>query len=165
MSTATVNTGNTSYYAVYRQALTIYYPTSTSAVTSKNNVIYRNAYYGTATNYTTVLSTTDTGTSNVGIATGPGSSVWTGLATSATTTVGYSSFAAAAKSNSTALYTIYTFNVSYQKGSNVSAIGATTGACYVTSSSTSCNVTLPSITKLARVESLATTRFASKRPP
>ena len=40
-TTSTLNTGITKYYAVYRNALTIYYPTSTSAVSSTNTALYR----------------------------------------------------------------------------------------------------------------------------
>ena len=41
VSTKTADTTNTTYYRVYRSALTVYYPTSASALTSKNNVLYR----------------------------------------------------------------------------------------------------------------------------
>ena len=62
MGTTTVNTANTAYYAIYRVNVTVYRPSSTSATTTQQ--FYRNSYYGTGTNYTTVLSTSNTGTSN-----------------------------------------------------------------------------------------------------
>lgn len=61
----------------------------------------------------------------------------------------------AAYSTTNTFYTVYQFNVTYEKGSNVSSIGTTTGAgvayCRVNATGTnaggtSCNVTLPSIT-------------------
>ena len=48
--------------------MTIYYPTAASGsskVTSKNNVIYRSAYYGTGTNYTVVVANGATSTTQL----------------------------------------------------------------------------------------------------
>ena len=142
-STTLTLSGNATYYSLYRTSVTNYY--YGSSYTSRT--LYRNQWFASSSSMSsTVLSTSTTGTSNYGTAVGPGSSVWTGLSTGADTTQEYSSVAAAATSTATTLYTVYTFNVTYAKGSNVSAIGATSGSCKVTTSSTSCNVTLPSIT-------------------
>ena len=144
-SSSSATTANTTYYAVYRKNVTNYY--YNSSYTSRT--IYRNEWLtGTSSTScaTPVLSTSATGRTNYSTASGPGSSAWTGLATSKTTTVGYSSVSAAAQSNATILYSIYQFNVTYSKGANVSAIGATSGSCKVTTSNTSCSVTLPTIT-------------------
>ena len=61
-TTTTLNTGTTSYYAVYRANVTIYYPKT--ATTRDSYAYFRNAYYGTGTNYTGVIATSNTGTSN-----------------------------------------------------------------------------------------------------
>ncbi|MBR2725552.1 hypothetical protein IKE97_02875, partial [Candidatus Saccharibacteria bacterium] len=63
MSAATPNTGTTTYYAFYRSNVTLYYPSSTSARTSKT--LYRNqTFASTSALNTTVLSDSQTGTSN-----------------------------------------------------------------------------------------------------
>ena len=144
---SSITAGNT-YYASYSGSITNYY--YNSGYTSRT--IYRNQWVtGTATSNmsTIVLSTSGTGTSNYATAGGPGTtaSTWAGLATTATTTVAYSSVSAAATASAvySKLYTIYTFNVTYEKGSNVSSIGTDgTTSCNVTTSSTSCNVKTPS---------------------
>ena len=103
----------------------------------------------------TVLSTSATGTSNYATETGPGSSVWDYLSAICNEpecgSSYYPSVADAARTPATALNTAYKMNVAYQKGSNVSSIGETTGECYVYSQgqnggTTSCDVTLPTIT-------------------
>ena len=54
-------TANTTYYAIYSTEITIYYPTSTSAVTSKK--VYQNQWFTSASAMaTTVLSSSSTGT-------------------------------------------------------------------------------------------------------
>ena len=154
MSTTTVNTANTAYYAVYRtnNVRINYY--SGSAYTTRTD-IYRNGVYGTNTNYTMYLATSNTGLSNYGTAAGPGSSAWAGLSTASDTTPEYTNVgtynSGAAYSSSATFYTVYQFNVTYSKGSNMSSIGATSGSCRVNATSTSaggtsCSVTLPSIT-------------------
>ena len=149
MTTGDVTTANTAYYAVYRYNVTNYYYNG-SSYTSRT--LYRNGVYGTGTNYSMYLSTTNDGLSNYSTETGPGSSAWAGLSVPpADTTAEYETVAAAAKSSSTILYTVYQFNVNYNKGSNVDSIGSTTGNCKVnamggSTGGTSCNVELPSIT-------------------
>ena len=139
------NDSSVSYHAIYQNAsvTNYYYDTNYTSRT-----LYRNSFMKStgSTVYTTVLSTTTGGTTDYSTAVGPGSASWIGLATSATTTVAYSTVASAAKSNATNLYTIYQFNVTYAKGSNVASIGATSGSCQLTTSNTTCNVTLPTIT-------------------
>ena len=137
MTSATPTTGTTTYYAFYRSNVTNYY----YGTSYGSRTIYRNAM-----NNATVLSTSNTGTSNYSTAVGPGSSVWSGLSTAQDTTAEYSTVAAAATSTSTTLYTVYTMNATFAKGAHVSAIGATSGSCKITTSSTSCNVTAPTIT-------------------
>ena len=101
------------------------------------------------------LAESASGTSNYSTASGPGSSVWTGLSTASDTTPEYTNVGTyntgAAYSTTNTFYTVYQFNVAYEKGSNISSIGTTTGNCKVNATSTSaggtsCNVTLPSIT-------------------
>jgi len=143
MTPTTATSGGT-YYAVYRQGVTNYYYNSSYT----NRTLYRNEWLtSTSACSTPVLSTSSTGTTNYSTAAGPGSSEWAGLANSSTATAAtYTSVSAAAQSTETTLYTYYRFNVNYAKGANVSAIGATSGSCLVTTSKTSCSVTLPSIT-------------------
>ena len=85
----------------------------------------------------------------------PGSSVWAGLSTAADSTPEYTSVGdyntGAAYSTSTKLYTVYTFNVNYEAGQNVSEVGETSATCKVNAKGsqaggTSCTVTLPTIT-------------------
>ena len=124
---------------------------SGSAYTSRT--LYRNDYFSSASAMNAVLSTSATGTTNYSTATGPGSSVWSGLSTGADTTAEYTSVANAATGTTlyTKLYTVYQFNVTYAKGANVSAIGNTSGSCKVSATGTStggtsCNVATPTIT-------------------
>ena len=134
---------DTTYYAIYRTNVTNYY--YDSSYTSRT--LYRNQYFtSNSTLSNTVLSTSSTGTSNVGTAVGPGSSVWSGLSTAADTTAEYATVAEAVASDTTTLYTIYQFNITYAKSTNVSGVGSTSGSCKVTTSNTSCSVTLPTIT-------------------
>ena len=144
MSSVSSFTGGQTYYAVYSSSVTNYY--YNSGYTSRT--LYRNEYLAssTATSYTAVLSTSATGTSNYSTATGPGSSAWNGLSKDQNTSTEYTSVADAAKACETTLYTVYQFSVTYAKGANVSSIASTSGSCKVTTSSTSCNVTLPLIT-------------------
>ena len=142
MATATPTAANTVFYAVYSTSVTNYYYNSGYT----NRTLYRNEYFSSTSAMQARLATSNSSTSNYSTAAGPGSSVWSGLSTAADTTAEYASVAAAATSNAATLYTVYQLNVTYAKGANVSAIGATSGSCKVTTSNTSCSVTLPSIT-------------------
>ena len=144
----TLSTSGT-YYTTYQKAVTNYYWNS-SKYNSRS--LYRTEYF-TSTSAMGVSLSTGYNTSNYSTETGPGSSAWVGLSTGNDTTAEYSTVAAAAASSSTTLYTIYQFNVTYSKGSNVSSIGSTSASCKVVSSATQnattpsgCIVTLPSIT-------------------
>ena len=97
-----------------------------------------------------VLATNASGKYNYTAASGPASSYWRGLSTGPDTTTEYD-IPQAASSSSTALYTVYNFNVRFQKGNNVNRIGTTVKNCYLgatgaTTGTTTCEVTLPSIT-------------------
>ncbi|MBR7042115.1 MAG: hypothetical protein IKI04_01295, partial [Bacilli bacterium] len=147
MTTATVNTANTTYYAIYRGNVTNYYY-SGSAYTSRT--LYRNGTYGSETNYTMYLSTANNDLSNYETATGPGSSEWAGLSTAADTTPEYSTVTEAATSSSASLYTVYRMYALFHTGENVSSIGANGDTCKVSatgasSGGTSCTIILPSI--------------------
>ena len=139
-------TAITTYYATYSSPVTIYY-SNTSSV-SLAPTLYRNEWVSTTTTCSTpVLATTSTGTSNYTPPEGYGGADWYGLTTTATsTTRTYSSISAAAQSDKTTLYTLYQMSVTYSKGSNVSAIGSTSGSCIQLASGKSCTVTLPTIT-------------------
>ena len=141
------NSANQTFYAYYRSNVTNYYYNG-SAYASRT--IYRNSVFTDASTMKTVLSTSNTGVSNYSTAVGPGSSAWSGLSTAADTTAEYASVASAATSTAANLYTVYQFNVTYNKGSNVSSIGSTSGSCKVSATGasaggTSCTVTLPTI--------------------
>ena len=143
-TTTTYNTGGT-YYRVYRGNVTNYYWNGSSHT---SRTLYRNGYYGSSTNYTMVLSTTNTGTSNYTTESGPNSAAWKYLM-DASTGSSYSTVAAAATSSYADLKTIYQYTVTYAKGSNVYPIGKTSDTCTFASqgsSTTTCQVTLPSIT-------------------
>ena len=154
LTTATVNTGNTKYYAIYSTSgIRINYYTGSAYGTRTD--IYRLGVYGSNTNYTMYLSTSDTSLSNYATATGPGNSFWRGLSIDANKSVEYTSVGTyntgAAYSSTAVFYTVYGFDVTYTKGSNVSAIGSTSAICSVGATSTSaggtsCTVTLPTIT-------------------
>ena len=150
LSTTTVNTNRTSYYAVYQKSgIRINYY-SGSAYTTRND-IYRNGIYANGERYTMVLSSSATGSGNYSTAGGPGSSSWNGLSTAADSSAEYSTVSDAAESTTTTFYTVYRFVVYYNKGANVLSIGSNYDNCNVNATgtntgSTSCNVTLPSIT-------------------
>ena len=114
---------NTTFYANYSKQVTNYYYGSSYT----NRTLYRNEFFTSTSAMESRLSTANTSTANYSTAVGPGSSVWTGLSTGADTTTEYSSVQNAANSNSATLYTVYTLNITYAKGSNVSSIGATSG--------------------------------------
>ncbi|MBR3122199.1 hypothetical protein IKF28_02010, partial [Candidatus Saccharibacteria bacterium] len=101
-------TGTTTYYAYYRTNVTLYYPSSTSARTSKT--LYRNQYVnGTSGGNmsTTVLSDSNTGTTNYDPSTPvTGYSIY-GYATSASTnTRSYSAVSGMAADTGTTYYMI-----------------------------------------------------------
>ena len=134
------------YYAVYRNAsITNYYYNGSTAA---SRTLYRNGFMNAAgaTTYTMVLSTTNTGTANYTTAVGPNNAPWAGLATSSTASIAYSTVASAATSTATKLYTIYQYNITYSKGSTVASIGATSGSCRFVTGTSTCRITLPSIT-------------------
>ena len=136
---------NSNFYAKYSKKITNYYYNGT-AYTQRN--IFRNEYINNdMTTVNSVLSTTNDSTnSNVSFASGPGSSVWVGLSTGADTTTEYSTINDALTTTSDNLYAVYKFNITFNKGPNISSVGATSGNCLVTYNSASCDVTLPSIT-------------------
>ena len=137
------NTASSTYYTYYQsEVANNYYNGSEYA----DRTLYRTSVFTSKTAMNTVLSTSATGVTNYTGETGPGSSVWAGLSTAQDTTAEYATVAAAATSTSASLYTIYQFNASYLAGTNVSSVGAATGNCKVTTSDTSCTVTLPTIT-------------------
>ena len=142
MGDMNATTANTTYYANYSEPVTNYY--YSSGYTSRS--LYRNEFFTSSNAIGARLATTNTSTSNYSAAVGPGSSTWDGLSTDLDTSAEYSSIQGAADSDSSILYTVYEFEVSFNIGSNVSAIGDTTGSCSVTTGSTSCNVVLPTIT-------------------
>ena len=139
-SSATIR--NDTYYANYSGNVTNYYYSSSYT----NRTLYRNEFFTSNTAMGARLSTTNNDVVNYTTEVGPGSSAWSGLSTAKDTTAEYTSVQDAANTSDTSLYTVYQFNVAYAKGSNVSSIGSTSGSCKVTTSSTSCNVTLPTIT-------------------
>ncbi len=157
MTTSVASTSYSKFFSIYVEPVTNYYYNSGNYT---SRTLYRHSYFpsenGTTSETTinTVIGIYDGSISNYPTAEGPGNSTWYGLATTATTTRQYASVDAAAHSNVTTLYTIYKFNVNYNKGSNVSSIGANNGECFVTTSDTSCNVTLPSITSNAGYSSV-----------
>ena len=153
-STSTSTAADTKYlYAIYqgndvsgtKTNVTNYY--YGSSYTSRT--LYRNSYFTSVSGsgaMTTVLATAAGGTANYTTAVGPGSSVWSGLSTAADTTAEYATVQAAANSTDLTLYTVYTLNISYEKGTNVSEIGKTSDSCKITTSDTTCDVELPTIT-------------------
>ncbi|MBR7042411.1 MAG: hypothetical protein IKI04_02805, partial [Bacilli bacterium] len=148
MSTVSVDITRSTYYAVYRSVVTNYYYNGGW----KTQTLYRNAIYGSTANYYSFyLSTSGTGTSNYTKANGINSSTWLGLSTAADGIPEYSIISVAAKSSDNVFYTVYRYILSFSLGSNVSGIEKTSDTCniYATGSSsgtTSCYITLPSIT-------------------
>ena len=99
-----VTSANLTYYAVYRSNVTIYRPTSTTAVSSLS--VYRNSYFTSTSYMNTVLSSTQTGTSSMSSVSGLYGTL-SGFASSAnSTTVSYSSISALAQSTVTVAYAI-----------------------------------------------------------
>ena len=141
-STSLTISANTTFYANYsKQVLVYYYGTS---YISKN--YYRNEFFTSTTAMASRLATSNTGTANYSTSTGPGSSVWYGLSTGKDAVREYETVQQAANSRDAQLYSVYSFNVAFEKGANVSEIGSTSNHCEVTSTNTSCEIVLPSIT-------------------
>ena len=133
---------NKTYYAYYSKNVLVYY--YSSSYTSKT--MYKNEFFTSTSATASRLADSATGTSNYTTAGGPGSSKWYGLSSAKDSTREYNSVQSAANSTSTSLYSVYSFDVSFLKGANVSSIGSDSSHCEITSTDTSCMVMLPSIT-------------------
>ena len=107
-SSTTSISGNTTYYVSYRGNVTEYYQNT-------SRTIYRNSYFTSTSAMSTVLSTSNTGTSSYSPSSYTKDSVtwsWYGYATSSSTgTRTYSSVSVAAPTTTTTLYTLYSRNV------------------------------------------------------
>jgi hypothetical protein len=173
MSTTSSYAVNGSYYKVYRtDNVKLYYQSSTSACGSTNT--FRNAYYGSSTNYTVVLASSNTGTSNVSNSTVPSGYTYAGYANAAsTTTVTYADVAAVAASTATSAYAYGTKSVTptfyYSKGTDGTK-GSVTGTAatqYIRCTSTSAaglgntNFTVPTLTGEAAPTGTANVGWAS----
>ncbi len=106
--TSTPNTSSASWYKVYRNTVTVYKPTSTSACNSTNTVFYRNAFYGTGTSYEKVLATAKTGTTeNASYTSGVSGYTFIGFASAlSNNTVAYADIAALRNSSATTAYAL-----------------------------------------------------------
>ena len=152
MSTTSVTTANTTYYAVYRSNVTIKVVTGTAAANVTSKTIYRNAMKDG-----TVLSESNTGTSNLttisgaynyaGLATSSGTGTITAITTCAASTTNTFYTVGITKSNAT-----ITVTYKYQNGSNdTTATGTktTTTKYYINSAnqvSSTTTVSSPSFT-------------------
>ena len=129
MSTSTVNTSKTKYYAVYKSSVTEYY-------NKTSRTIYRNSVFTSDSALKTVLSTTATGVSNLTTSTGPtvngGAVSWYAYSTANNTTASYKSVDAAAKSSSSTLYTVYKYTVKITYNGNGQTSGTVPGASSAT---------------------------------
>ena len=134
----------------YQDVYNYYYSTSAYSGTGgySNQHLYRHSFLsspGSDSTYTAILGTAKTSRTNyTPSTTGIGGSTWIGYGTN------YPTVASAAESTVTWLYDAYQLNVVYEKGSNVSSIGATSGSCVLYSEigggDENCQVTLPAIT-------------------
>ncbi len=134
------------FYANYSSPVTENYYNG-SAYASRT--IYRNEYFYDNASIASRLSTTNTGTENYTPGNGANGSTWVGYSTGADSVVEYNSVQLAANTSDSTLYNVYSYNINYQIGNNVSSIGATSDSCntYASSSSSlTCSVVLPSIT-------------------
>ena len=152
MSTTSVTTANTTYYAVYRSNVTVKVVTGTAAANVTSKTIYRNAMKDG-----TVLSESNTGTSNLttisgaynyaGLATSSGTGTITAITTCAASTTNTFYTVGITKSNAT-----ITVTYKYQNGSNdTTATGTktTTTKYYINSAnqvSSTTTVSSPSFT-------------------
>ncbi len=149
MSTTTVNTSRTAYYAIYQTSgIRINYYNG-SAYSTRTD-IYRNGIYSSGEKYTMVLASSANGSGNYTTAGGPNGSTWNGLSTGADSTPEYSTVSEAAASSTITFYTVYKYLVNYNKGVNISSIGTNMDSCNINSTSesagtTSCPVQLPTI--------------------
>ena len=145
-STITISSA-TNYYVSYRQNVTEYYQNT-------SRTIYRNSYFTSTSAMSTVLSTSNTGTSSYSPSSYTKDSVtwsWYGYTTSSNSSSRtYSSVALAAPTTVTTLYTLYTRNVSatfyYYGGSGVATTSAsgTQIANYTGSVVSNGNISIPS---------------------
>ena len=152
MSTTSVTTANTTYYAVYRSNVAVKVVTGTAAANVTSKTIYRNAMKDG-----TVLSESNTGTSNLttisgaynyaGLATSSGTGTITAITTCAASTTNTFYTVGITKSNAT-----ITVTYKYQNGSNdTTATGTktTTTKYYINSAnqvSSTTTVSSPSFT-------------------
>ena len=152
MGTTSVTTANTTYYAVYRSNVTVKVVTGTAAANVTSKTIYRNAMKDG-----TVLSESNTGTSNLttisgaynyaGLATSSGTGTITAITTCAASTTNTFYTVGITKSNAT-----ITVTYKYQNGSNdTTATGTktTTTKYYINSAnqvSSTTTVSSPSFT-------------------
>ncbi len=166
LSSLTMGTSNVTLYAIYRKeakTITVTFnknnastQTNSSGTAVSDTTVTRSctiaAVYNNASQATTcsVTSPTIVGSSNTPTVVGYNTS-------SSATTSGWNQNTAKAVSSNATYYAITkanakTHTITYSKGANVSAIGATTGSCTRaatyngTAQATSCTVTLPSIT-------------------
>ena len=154
MGSSSVTTANTTYYANYSKAVTIYYPTSTSAVSS--GTFYRNEYFTSTSATSQVIGSSNTATSNITTISGI-LGTFKGLASSANTT-SYSAVTTSAASSPTTFYAVSTSSVeaTFYYNSNATsgsltvsttkASGTRTNYCASTSSATVSHgsITVPS---------------------
>ena len=149
-ATEVSSTNDKTYYALYSSQVTNYYVSDTEssgtytfARTSRN--LYRNQWFtSTSAMSDSVLAMNNTGTSNYDATPNTNFGTFSGLSTGDDTTSEYNSVSLAANGSANTLYTIYTLSVNLIKGNHVTNIGNTSATCLTTS--TSCDVTLPSIT-------------------
>jgi len=133
----------TTLYAFYQSDVTNYYYDKTDY---KTRILYRSEFFTSNNEMNSVLSLNKNGIGNVSLESGPGSSEWIGFSINQDTELEYNSISAAANSFNNVLYSVYRFNVTFEKGSNVDEIGSTISNCDVTSDNKSCSIVLPTIT-------------------
>ena len=154
MGASSTTTANTTYYANYSKAVTIYYPTSTSAVSS--GTFYRNEYFTSTSATSQAIGSSNTATSNITTISGI-LGTFKGLTSSANTT-SYSTVASSAASSAATLYAVSTSSVeaTFYYNSNTTsgsltvstakASGTRTNYCASTSAATVAHgsITVPS---------------------
>ena len=152
ITNVTTLTGGDTYYAYYSSGLSITYLSNATATSSNETALYRNEYYSATTpTMTTITATSQTSTKQTtSLTISDLSGTLAGLAIENNTTTVYAVNNAAnvvtPSACTTTYYAVSTYSVTYAKGSNVSAIGSTSGSCLATTSAKKCSVTLPSIT-------------------
>ena len=145
-TTVSIN-ANKTYYAIYRTTVKEYY-------NNTNRNIYRNQWFTSTTAMSNpVLSTSTTGTTNLTPTTGPTvngvTPAWAGYSTANNTTRTYTTVAAAAKTDKTTLYAVYsytvtvTYNGNGNTGGTVPAAQSGTAYCnYTGATKTGASITL-----------------------